>query len=273
MQSKKKHLNYAGVLCVGSVLLALGGLSDFNGWGQTLFFFSAAVLSGALCFYSIHHSTKTLLDFYSFKSIGITNAEAIAKRRRTTEDVKYEELVKGASSEIILSGSSLNGWFKSSDFIDLFKSRISDGVKVSLLFLDPASTNFIDRARSENDQEFALAQRMIESFERLLLHADELDTLISKGKLSILFSHTEPISVLKFDNKIIWDIYLPSVPNRSSPRLIMETGGEFSDNIENVLKQIRYGTTIDGKRGDSYSVKVQKCSEIRAKLELLKEMI
>jgi hypothetical protein len=193
----------------------------------------SSVLALGLALLSIHYSGVTLAEFHNFRRLGIVSADADFGLRDYQRDHFFASLVRGARREIILCGSTLSGWFqRSDDHINDFIDRLNNDVKITLLFLDPKSTNFRDRLSSEGEEPAKrLDHRLASSLSRLNTNWEKLESFVRDSRLKIYIYQNEPLSIVIFDDEVYWFTYLPTVRNQESPNLVLRRGGVFADKV------------------------------------------
>jgi hypothetical protein len=211
-------------------------------------------------FFGIHFSGVTIKDYFSFAQDGILGMEPVGDFRKPEENDKYKKLIESAHREIILCGTTLSGWFEEPSFIAAFLDRLQHGVKITLIFVDPNSTNFRDRQQAEQlGKDVPTNKRASRAFERLLADFDKLEHYLKTGQLQILVHRLEPFAIEIFDDRAFWRTYLPFTANKNSPSLRMMRGGKFSNVVCDVvavelLNQCKipdspYGHSIKDKEG------------------------
>lgn len=255
-----------GIACITVFAFLIYKATQVETGSENYYFFSSCALAAALSLFSIHFSNLTLENFYNFKSIGIKSARADSKRRDSSEDQHYHSFIDAAKRQIIISGVTLSEWFVRDEFHRKFLGKLHENASVTFLLLDSDSSNFTDRQRE--DGEVAgnrTIDRYISTLEFLVANFDSLAPHISNGRLQILFYSSEPISLLVFDEVLIWDIYLPRVKNKRSPRIYLEKGGNFSEVVYSALSDV-----MEKARGTS-GCAVKSMADIQVRLENLKK--
>lgn len=234
------------------------GTNAFGTWVGTWVGTGATV---ALALFSIHFSAVTIKDYYTFRHLGIVGAKEdppLAKKEQNDEFISY---IRKSRKEIILSGSSLSGFFRDSVFADEFASAVKfRGTKITIVFLDPNSTNFKDRLREEVGRRDNLAKRLKGSLEYIHNYYDYFKPYIETGEIRIFMHNDDPISMNIFDKDVHWYVYLPRTRNDESPKLRMENGGKFTNAVVGSLSRI-----IDEceKRADS---KIRTEDDLKARI-------
>jgi hypothetical protein len=211
--------------------------NDYRPESKGLFGLAVGTLiSIAAMFLGIHFSGATIKDYFNFAQDGILGMEPVGDFRKREENDKYKKLIESARREIILCGTTLSGWFEEPSFVAAFLDRLEQGVKITLIFVDPASSNFRDRQKAEKmGKDVPTGKRASKAFERLLVDFDKLEFYLQTGKLQILVHRLEPFAIEIFDDRAFWRTYLPFTANKNSPSLRMMRGGKFSNVVCDVV--------------------------------------
>lgn len=262
---------WATLFLVAFTILIYYAIKDSS---DNLFFFASCTLAVALALLSIHWSAKTLETFYNFKNVGIVGAAPKSFRRSTDKDQYYFKQIKPCKRRIILSGSSLSGWFRSDDFIKEFKDKLSNDVRVDLLFLDPECSNFADRMAEEHETAgYTLVDRSLRSLNCIKRHEEHLRPFIERNLLNVYWYDAEPVSVLVFDNNVLFDIYLPGFKNKDVPRLELERGGLFADVVHEAVTGVVERIENGGKRMVSLEDLNAKIAYLNLQVSLKEETV
>lgn len=198
-------------------------------------------------------SSSIIFDWYEthnkIKKLGVADIRpTIPPEGRRKRDEEFLEALKESKKEVILVGSSLGGAFVNNfdEILQILFERpaILRNVKVEVFLLHPESIYLEKRNKEELDggeiEGQVVRRRLKNSLENLKHVLKKVrENGFPKENFQLYLYDATPISFYKIDEKIYVTTYLPFIPNKYCPQIVLEEGGELTERYKVAFKELR----------------------------------
>jgi hypothetical protein len=206
------------VLFFGVVLLLIGAFisSDHMRLGPALVGIGTSMLATMLVSFSGPDGDETYRDFLQ---LGVR--EFYANRNKVPND-SWVDWLESAQRSCLLLGIAHGNWTDDDRFEAALMSRLVAGIKIEILFLDPA-TEAADTREKEDHQKKTTKDRIRDSIRKLWEIRNRLPK-DAQARLSIYtYTATPSLGVTWIDDWMLVTHYLAGFNNLTSPALKVES--------------------------------------------------
>lgn len=186
--------------------------------------------------------------FRKFRDLGIVDANASRRGRELAATTRWvNELVK-AKKSVVLAGITHGGWFLTGwdELRDALPTILRDIERFEVFILNPLGPAF--GARRIDELVGGDKHKLDDTQERITLVLRHIAELMANpeftgplqaGKLRFYVYDGTPLGLIWVDDIIYSITYLPCVPDRECPQLILASTGRFSEQLTYAITRLR----------------------------------